>query len=99
MKILPTSFTAGLFAVCAATLLIAPVDANAARCETLKGEMVGFGETWTRETAEDKLTMAITEWETKTGKKASPRDRSVDCKVYIEFLNEFECTAEAVVCR
>lgn len=71
---------------------------SAASCKTLKGEMVGFGEASTREYAESKLKKAIAGWEERTGKKAKPRNRTVDCKVYIEFLGEYECKAEAVVC-
>lgn len=73
--------------------------ASAASCKTLKGEMVGFGEASSREFAEDKLNKAIADWEQRTGKTAKPRNRTVDCKVYIAFLDEYECKAEAVVCR
>jgi hypothetical protein len=72
--------------------------ASAASCKTLKGEMVGFGEASTRDYAESKLKKAIASWEERTGKKAKPRNRTVDCKVYIKFLGEYECKAEAVVC-
>lgn len=60
--------------------------------------MVGFGEASTRDYAENKLNKAIADWENKTGKQATPRKRTIDCKVYINFLNEFECKAEATVC-
>lgn len=86
----------------AAVFVIAAVCASgpvsAASCKTLKGEMVGFGEASTRGYAESKLKKAITEWEERTGKKATPRNETVDCKVYIEFIGEYECKAEAVVC-
>lgn len=73
--------------------------AAAATCKTLKGEMVGFGEAATRDYATSKLDKAISDWEQRTGVKAAARKRTLDCKVYIAFLNEYECKAEAVVCR
>ncbi len=73
--------------------------AEAASCKTLKGEMVAFGEQSTRSYAESALDKAIVAWETRAGVKAEPKDRKVSCKVYISVLNEFECKAEAVVCR
>jgi len=73
--------------------------AYAASCKTLKGEMVGFGENASRDFAESKLDKAISDWEKRTGKEAKPRNRTLECKVYIAALNEFECKAEAVVCR
>ena len=68
-------------------------------CKTLKGEFVGFGEETTRGDAEHALDREITTWEQRSGMKAAPKDRSVGCKVYIGWLNEFECKAEATVCR
>ncbi len=64
-----------------------------------EGEMVGFGETASRKFAVSKLNKAIADWEERSGKTANPRKRTVDCKVYIDFLNEYDCKAEAVVCR
>lgn len=72
---------------------------RAAKCETLKGEIVGFGEDASRRLAEEKLAMAIADWETRRRRTANPEKRETTCKVYIDFLNEFECTAEVVVCR
>ncbi len=68
-------------------------------CKTLKGEFVGFGEQTTRGDAEKALEREIAAWEQRSGLKAAPKDRNVACKVYIEWLNEFECKAEATVCR
>ena len=78
---------------------LAAGPAAAATCKTLKGEMVGFGEAATREYATSKLDKAISDWEQRAGVKATARKRTLDCKVYIDFLNEYECKAEAVVCR
>jgi hypothetical protein len=75
----------------------APVSSKS--CKTLKGEFVGFGEQSTKADAEAKLAAEIVAWETRTGLKVQAKDRKLACKVYIKFLNEFECTAEAVVCR
>ena len=61
--------------------------------------MVGFGEQTTRGDADKALDTVIAGWEQRSGLKAKPKDRKIGCKVYIEWLNEFECTAEAVVCR
>jgi hypothetical protein len=83
----------------AVSVACAAGTASAASCKTLKGEMVGFGKETSREYAESKLNKAIADWEDRTGKKATPRNRTVDCKVYIDFLNEYDCKAEAVVCR
>lgn len=68
-------------------------------CKTLKGEFVGFGEQTTRGDAERALDKQIASWEERSGIKAKPKERKVGCKVYIAWLNEFECTAEAVLCR
>ena len=67
--------------------------------KTLKGEFVGFGKDMTRGDAEKALDREIAAWEQRSGLKATPKDRNVACKVYIEWLNEFECKAEATVCR
>jgi len=77
----------------------APKPAAAGYCKTLKGEFVGFGEDMTRGDAEKALDREIAAWEQRSGLKATPKDRNVACKVYIEWLNEFECKAEATVCR
>jgi hypothetical protein len=78
-----------------------PVSKQAAPgiCKTLKGEFVGFGEQTTRGDAEKALEREIAAWEQRSGLKAAPKDRNVACKVYIGWLNEFECKAEATVCR
>jgi len=77
----------------------APKPATAGYCKTLKGEFVGFGEETARGDAEKALDREIAAWEQRSGLKAKPKDRNVACKVYIEWLNEFECKAEATVCR
>jgi hypothetical protein len=73
--------------------------AAAGYCKTLKGEFVGFGEDTTRGDAERALAREIAAWEQRSGMPAKPKDRNVACKVYIGWLNEFECKAEATVCR
>jgi hypothetical protein len=77
----------------------APKPATSGYCKTLKGEFVGFGKDMTRGDAEKALDREIAAWEQRSGLKATPKDRNVACKVYIEWLNEFECKAEATVCR
>jgi hypothetical protein len=73
--------------------------AKPANCKTLKGEFVGFGENSTRGDAEKSLDKQIASWEQRYSITAKPKDRKVSCKVYIEWLNEYECAAEAVLCR
>ena len=77
----------------------APKQAAPGYCKTFKGEFVGFGEQTTRGDAEKALDREIAAWEQRSGMKAAPKDRNVACKVYIEWLNEFECKAEATLCR
>ncbi|NJM34009.1 MAG: hypothetical protein HC850_04065 [Rhodomicrobium sp.] len=90
----------GLFLLAIAFAFSAAAEPVFAKtCKTLKGEFVGFGEQTTKADAEAKLSAEIAAWETRTGLKAQPKGQKTDCKVYIKFLNEFECTAEAVVCR
>ena len=83
----------------AVSVACAAGPASAASCKTLKGEMVGIGEAASRKFAVSKLNKAIADWENRSGKTANPRKRTVDCKVYIDFLNEYDCKAEAVVFR
>jgi hypothetical protein len=94
-------------ALVALMCLVAPSEAApvaktipAPFCKTLKGEWVGFGEDGTRGEAESRLDQELANW----GKRYSitpvkPKDRKVGCRVYMEVLNEYFCTAEAVVCR
>ena len=99
----------GASVCCILTLLLAACVPAAAKpaakqssagyCKTLKGEFVGFGEQTTRGDAEKALEREIAAWEQLSRLKATPKDRNVACKVYIEWLNEFECKAEATVCR
>jgi hypothetical protein len=49
--------------------------------------------------ADAALDREIAAWETRYGVKAEPKDRTLAGKDYITFLNEYECTAEAVICR
>ena len=74
-------------------------EAAAANCKTLTGEYVAFGEESTRNYADAALDKAISDWETRTGLKAAPKNRAMACKDYIQFLNEYLCTATATVCR
>jgi hypothetical protein len=81
-------------------LSAAAIPAGAAGyCKTLTGAMVGFGEETTRGDAQKALDKEIAAWEERAHLKAKPKDRTVACKVYIGWLNEFECTAQAQLCR
>ena len=93
-------FLTSLLAACVpAAAKPAAKPSAAGYCKTLKGEFVGFGEQTTRGDAERALEREIAAWERRSGLKATPKDRNVACKVYIQWLNEFECKAEATVCR
>ena len=75
-------------------------EAQAAFCKTLKGEWVGFGETDTRQEADSRLDKEIAAWREHYSIAAvKPKDRKTACSVYLQALNEYLCTAEAVVCR
>lgn len=87
------------FAVMIALSFVMPPRAEAATCKTLTGEMVGFGEQPTKTEADEILSQKITAWEAKYSLKAKPKNHKTVCKDYIKFLNEFECKAEAVLCR
>lgn len=84
-----------------ALLAFAPAtSAEAAFCKTLKGEWVGFGEEDTRQEAESRLDKEVAGWRERYKIAAvKPKDRKTACSVYIQALNEYFCTAEAVVCR
>ena len=87
-------------ALIAAAALSAACPAGAAGyCKTLTGAFVGFGEQTTRGDAEKALDREIANWERRSGVRAKPKDRRVGCTVYIAWLNEFECRAQAVLCR
>jgi hypothetical protein len=73
--------------------------APAKTCKTLVGEEVTFGEESTRSGADAALDKEISAWETKYNVKAKPQDRKMECKVYLEFLNEYQCKVTANVCR
>jgi hypothetical protein len=69
-------------------------------CRTLKSAWVGFGEKGTRDEAETRLDQEIATWKERYSLASlKPKNRKTACSIYIEFLNEYECTAEAVVCR
>jgi hypothetical protein len=75
-------------------------EAEAAFCKTLKGEWVGFGEDGTRQEADSRLEKEIVAWREHYSIAAiKPKNRKTACSVYIQALNEYLCTAEAVVCR
>jgi hypothetical protein len=65
----------------------------------MTGKMVGWGVDDVRAYAERALDSEIAAWEHRSSFTAQPKDRKTECKIYIEFLNEYECTAQAVVCR
>jgi hypothetical protein len=69
-------------------------------CKTLKGEWVGVGEDGTRKEAETRLDKEIAAWrERYQVASAKTKARKVGCNMYIQLLDEYFCTAEAVVCR
>jgi hypothetical protein len=84
-----------LYIACASASL-----SQAAFCKTLKGEWVGFGEEDTRKEAESRLDKEIAAWSERykiTAVKA--KDRKASCEIYLKLLDEYLCTADAVVCR
>lgn len=92
---------AGL-AVTAASVHAKPVrgkPAQAKSCKVLKGEFVAFGEQSARDYANGALDKEIAAWEARYSRKAEPKNRKLVCKDYIKSLNEFECVAEAELCR
>lgn len=68
-------------------------------CKTLKGESVSFGEPAARKDAVKALEKEIKIWEERYNTEVTTKDMKMTCDVYIQFLNEFACTAEAVACR
>jgi hypothetical protein len=91
-----------LFGAAMALTVIAASAApsQAAICKTLKGAWVGFGESVTRQEAETRLDKEITSWQQRYSLASlKPKNRKTACSIYIQFLDEYECTAEAVVCR
>jgi hypothetical protein len=92
------NFAIALTALTALSATALPAGA-AGYCKVLTGAMVGFGEETTRSDAEKALDKEIAAWEERAHLKAKPKDRKVDCKVYLSWLNEFECTAQAQLCR
>ncbi len=96
---LVNAFGCRLAAALLAVMMSTTGAAEARYCKALKGEMVDFGEQATRTGAEEVLGREIAAWETKTGLKVKPAKHKTVCGDYIKFLNEFQCTAEAVVCR
>ena len=90
-----------LGAAMALTLIVAPAaPSQAAICKTLKGAWVGIGESGTRQEAETRLDQEIASWKQRYNLASlKPKNRKTACGIYIQFLNEYECTSEAVVCR
>lgn len=82
-----------------AAFAVAALPAHAKSCKVLKSEFVGFGEQSARAYADSALDAQIAAWEAKYKRKAEPKGRKMACKDYIKALNEFECVAEAEVCR
>lgn len=82
-------------------LISAPAaPSRAAICKTLTGAWVGFGEGPTRQEAETRLDREISSWKQRYSLASlKPKNRKTACSIYIQFLNEYECTAQAVVCR
>lgn len=89
-----------LAAACAAIMIAGSGMALAAPfCKTLKEAGVAVGEEASRNDANERLHMAINAWAERYKVPADAKNRATQCKVYIELLNEFECTAAATVCR
>ena len=89
---------AALAAVAGGVLVAASASA-APFCKALKGDSVGFGEPSSRKEADEALDKEIKAWGERYHVAPKPTNRKVACKVYIQALNEFACTAEASVCR
>lgn len=94
LRLLTASAT--VFAVIACTAV--PLSA-APFCKALKGESVSFGEESARKDASEALEKAVVAWAEHYQVAPKPKNRKMVCKVYIEFLGEFTCTAEATLCR
>lgn len=75
------------------------MPAQAKSCKILKGVFVGFGEQSSKAYAESALDREIAAWEARYNRKAQPKNRKLACKDYIKSLNEYECVAEAELCR
>lgn len=76
------------------------MPSQAAICKTLKADWVGFGEPDTRQEAEARLDKEIAAWKERYSLAVlKPKKGKTACAIYIQFLNEYECKAEAVVCR
>ena len=87
-------------AALAACFLLAAPATGAPFCKTLKGEWVGIGTDSTRQEAESRLDKEIASWRERYKlTSVKPKGRKVGCQMYIKALDEFFCTAEAVVCR
>jgi hypothetical protein len=69
-------------------------------CKTLKGEWVGFGEDDARREAQIRLDKELAAWgEHYHVAPVKAKNRKIACSVYLKILNEYFCTADAVVCR
>jgi hypothetical protein len=92
--------TLAVFVVAAACVAASGMASAAPFCKTLKGESVSFGEPAARKDADVALDKEIRAWAEHYHVAApAPKNRKMACKVYIEMLNEFACTAEASLCR
>jgi hypothetical protein len=91
--------TACAIALVAVMCMGAGTASAAPFCKTLKAAGVTVGEDSSRKDAEERLDKEIAAWAEHYGQPANAKNRKMECKVYIELLNEFECNAEATVCR
>lgn len=105
MKTKDLRLGAALSCAAAAVLMLIAAPASAApatkdRCSTIARTALWFGQEDTRSSAVSSLNNAIAEWRAGAGNpKVKEVKRNVNCKVYLEFLNEYECTAQAVLCK
>jgi hypothetical protein len=71
------------------------------KCITLEEKMIDFGEETSRKAAFAKLDSSIAILHKARPRYASAKEKHRDakCVTYLKTLNEFECTAEATLCR
>lgn len=74
---------------------------TAGRCTTIEEAFVGFGEQSTKADALRRLDVAIAALRKYRDRYAAAKEskRRASCSVYIKTLNEYTCTAQAVLCR
>jgi hypothetical protein len=70
-------------------------------CVTIEEKMIGFGEQSSKADAFSKLDSSIAILHVRRPRYATAKEKSRDaqCVVYLKALNEFECTAQATLCR